>query len=97
MANYTDCAVIDRSFGPYAQSCRGGFDFTVLFEESILTLAPIGFVILISPFRIVHLLQREKKVAPNTLGILKLVSSARGRGSSLFGKIPRDGRYTRLD
>jgi ATP-binding cassette, subfamily C (CFTR/MRP), member 1 len=79
MANYTDCAVIDRSFGPYAQSCRGGFDFTVLFEESILTLAPIGFVILISPFRIVHLLQREKKVVPNALGILKLVSSARGR------------------
>ena len=84
MANYTGCAVIDRSFGPYAQNCRGGFDFTVLFEESILTLAPMGFVFLISPFRIVHLLKREKKVVPNALSTLKLVSSTPGRGSCLF-------------
>lgn len=88
MANYTECAVVDRSFGPYAQSCRGGFDFTVLFEETILTLAPIGLVILISPLRILHLLKREKKVVPNALGVLKLVSSAPGRGPCLFGRIP---------
>ena len=49
MANRTDCAAIDQSFGPHAQKCRGGFDFTVLFEESILTLAPIGLIVLLSP------------------------------------------------
>lgn len=79
MANYSECAVIDRSFGPYALNCRGGFDFTVLFEESILTLAPVGLSILISPFRILHLLKREKKVVPDALGVLKLVSSALGQ------------------
>ncbi|KAH8701351.1 P-loop containing nucleoside triphosphate hydrolase protein [Phaeosphaeriaceae sp. PMI808] len=75
MANYTDCTTIDQSFGPHAQNCRGGFDFTVLFEESILTLAPIGIFILVSPFRLFHLLRREKKVVPNTLSILKLIIS----------------------
>ncbi len=91
MANFTECAVIDRSFGPYAHSCRGGFDLTVLFEESILTLAPIGLIILASPFHIHRLLKKEKKVVPNALGVLKLVSSARGGGPCLFGRIPRDG------
>jgi len=74
MANYTDCTAIDQSFGPHAQNCRGGFDFTVLFEESILTLAPIGFLILLAPFRLIHLLRKEKKVVSNPLSILKLVS-----------------------
>lgn len=38
------CSIeVEDVFGPsVAGSCLGGFDFTLLFEESILTLPPLG-------------------------------------------------------
>jgi hypothetical protein len=34
---------VEDTFGPaVASSCVGGFDFTLLFEESILTVLPLG-------------------------------------------------------
>ncbi|QKX58862.1 uncharacterized protein TRUGW13939_05990 [Talaromyces rugulosus] len=47
----------DSSFGPQVrtQNCRGGLDFTVLFEESMLSLAPAALLLLIAPFRLAHL------------------------------------------
>jgi hypothetical protein len=39
------CSIaVEDVFGPVvASSCLGGFDFTLLFEESILTLVPLGY------------------------------------------------------
>ncbi|GLA41074.1 hypothetical protein AnigIFM63309_008920 [Aspergillus niger] len=34
------CEQIDESWGPWAQSCRGGFDFTLTFEDTILIILP---------------------------------------------------------
>lgn len=40
----TPCSIaIEDTFGPIvARSCLGGFDFTLLFEEAILTILPLG-------------------------------------------------------
>ncbi|CAI7570859.1 unnamed protein product [Penicillium viridicatum] len=58
-----DCSVEEDAFGPIvAPSCLHGFDFTLLFEESILTLAPIGLVCLAASIRIWRLSGVPEKV-----------------------------------
>lgn len=64
---------IDNSFGPSAGDCRGGLDFTLLFEESILTIVPVVLLVIITPFRLWSLLQRPIKVAGTAILPLKLV------------------------
>ena len=71
---FTSCADIDNTFGPYAGNCRGGFDFTLLFEESILTLLPVAIFLIAAPARIYYLLGKQSKVIGSSLLILKLVS-----------------------
>lgn len=72
------CNQQDNSFGPHAGECRGGFDFTLLFEETILTLVPATLSLLVIPPRVWFLLQRRKKVvaAHHCLAIVKLVSQS---------------------
>ncbi|KAF5590002.1 multidrug resistance [Fusarium subglutinans] len=50
----------DDSFGPYAGGCRGGFDFTLLFEESILTIPITALVLLAAPCRVLYLLHKNR-------------------------------------
>ncbi|KAL2024878.1 hypothetical protein VTK56DRAFT_3577 [Thermocarpiscus australiensis] len=67
------CVSLDDSFGPHADDCRGGFDFTLLFEEAILTLLPLGLLLHVIPPRIWFLLKRAKKVAAGKhLDIIKI-------------------------
>ncbi|PYI08532.1 P-loop containing nucleoside triphosphate hydrolase protein [Aspergillus sclerotiicarbonarius CBS 121057] len=43
----------DNSFGPYAgPGCRGGFDFTLQFEEIVMTLVPIAIFLAVASIRI---------------------------------------------
>ncbi|KAF5630704.1 major facilitator family transporter [Fusarium sp. NRRL 25303] len=56
----------DDSFGPYAGGCRGGFDFTLLFEESILTLPITGLVLLAAPCRVLYLLHKNEVKVENS-------------------------------
>ena len=70
----TSCADIDNTFGPHAGYCRGGFDFTLLFEEGILTLLPVAIFLIAAPARIYYLLGKQSKVIGSSLLILKLVS-----------------------
>jgi hypothetical protein len=68
------CSRLDDSFGPHAGDCRGGFDFTLLFEEAILTIVPLGLLLIVLPPRIWYLLKREKKVlAANRSVTIKIV------------------------
>lgn len=70
------CASVeDRTFGPWAQQCRGAFDFTLLFEESILTLVPLCIMILLAPFRIAYLFKKKRKVEDTPLVHMKIVSA----------------------
>ncbi|KAL9565119.1 hypothetical protein ACKAV7_010764 [Fusarium commune] len=56
----------DDSFGPYAGDCRGGFDFTLLFEESILTIPITVLVLLAAPCRVLYLLHKNKVKVENS-------------------------------
>ena len=68
------CPLLDDSFGPYAEYCRGGFDFTLLFQESILSILPLVLLLGIAPLRIVYLIRRSIKVGKSVLLPTKLVS-----------------------
>lgn len=65
--------LIDKSFGPFAGACRGGFDFTLLFEETILTIPLSATFLLLLPFRLWLLYKNEKKVVRSPLQAYKLV------------------------
>lgn len=67
------CTLVDDTFGPYAHGCRGGFDFTLLFEEAILSILPLALLLIIIPFRISYLVRRTIKVNRSLLLPTKLV------------------------
>ncbi|AEO61238.1 ABC transporter [Thermothelomyces thermophilus ATCC 42464] len=56
------CVRVDDSFGPHAGDCRGGFDFTLLFEETILRLAPAGLLLIALPLRVWYLSKLSRKL-----------------------------------
>jgi len=68
------CSVVDDSFGPHAGNCRGGFDFTLLFEETILTIVPLACLFFASSLRLVYLSRQRIKLYPSPLFYVKLVS-----------------------
>ncbi|KAF5682935.1 major facilitator family transporter [Fusarium denticulatum] len=66
----------DDWFGPYAGDCRGGFDFTLLFEESILTIPITVLVLLTAPCRVIYLLHKNKVKVENSRWLYcKIVTS----------------------
>ena len=67
------CAAVDNTFGPHAGACRGGFDFTLLFEETVLSILPLALTLLAIPLRVTYLLRRDVKVKRSPLLPLKLV------------------------
>ncbi|KGO43424.1 ABC transporter, integral membrane type 1 [Penicillium expansum] len=53
----------DNSFGPIVRpSCRGGFDFTLLFENAILTILPCSLIIVLGLGRLFNLRNSPRKV-----------------------------------
>ena len=67
------CILIDNSFGPWAGQCRGGFDFTLLFEEVILAAPLLSVFLLVSPFRLNQLRMESVKTIASPLKIYKTV------------------------
>ncbi|KAM0416170.1 hypothetical protein ACHAPD_005085 [Fusarium lateritium] len=72
--NSTNCAAsVDASFGPFVPpECRHGFDFTLIFEQSILVLLPASLLLVIAPFRIFRLRNAQVKVTGHRLRSVKL-------------------------
>ncbi|KAF2186291.1 canalicular multispecific organic anion transporter 1 [Zopfia rhizophila CBS 207.26] len=69
------CASFDDTFGPWAgEHCRGGFDFTLLFEETILSILPLALILCIAPFRIFYLWRKRTKVSRSLLLPAKLIA-----------------------
>ncbi|CAG9989646.1 unnamed protein product [Clonostachys byssicola] len=62
----SSCALVDDTFGPHAGDCRGGFDLTLLFEESILIVPLCCLLLLAAPIRVAYLLRK---------GVLKVEKS----------------------
>jgi ATP-binding cassette, subfamily C (CFTR/MRP), member 1 len=71
-----ECTVQDDSaFGPIvALACRNGFDFTLVFEQSILTLLPSVVYLVVCLPRIRYLWIENAKSLPNHALLWKLVS-----------------------
>lgn len=82
MATPESCKQVDDTFGPYAEGCRGGFDFTLLFEESILSILPLALLLIVVPFRISYLFRRTIKVDPSSWLASKLVGGPTQRCTS---------------
>ncbi|KAI8938151.1 hypothetical protein NX059_005817 [Plenodomus lindquistii] len=73
--NSRGCASMDDTFGPWAgPNCRGGFDFTLLFTESFLSIAPLALVLCVAPIRILYLLKKPTKVTRSSLLYTKLIA-----------------------
>lgn len=62
----------DNSFGPHLASL---FDFTLTFEQTILTLLPGGIFLLALPLRLRALLRLQKCVASRQLLATKMVGN----------------------
>ncbi|KAL3460707.1 P-loop containing nucleoside triphosphate hydrolase protein [Aspergillus heterothallicus] len=65
------CQQADTFFYPVPPSCRGGFDFSLLFEEVVLGGVPLAIIVLILPWRIWYLFQKPRKVVPSTFEYVK--------------------------
>ncbi|TDZ58384.1 ABC transporter atnG [Colletotrichum trifolii] len=67
---------VDTSFGPWAgQLCRGGFDFTLLFEEAILAILLHAIFLLILTVRALRLARSDVKVVASIHRPLKACAS----------------------
>ncbi|OHE98019.1 ABC transporter [Colletotrichum orchidophilum] len=58
----------DDSLGPWAgELCRGGFDFTLLFEEAVLAVPLQSLLLLLLPTCALRLARSDVKVVPSSL------------------------------
>lgn len=72
------CRDLDNTMRVGTGFCRGGFDFSLLFEETILEVLPVSLVLIVIPSRLWHLAQRRRKVRWSLLLLLKTVSKHDG-------------------
>lgn len=64
--------VFDNDFGP--QVSDNGFDFTLLFEQSILSILPSSLLLLAFPVRLIQLYRKSITTRNGSLLTVKLVS-----------------------
>jgi ATP-binding cassette, subfamily C (CFTR/MRP), member 1 len=67
---------VENAFGPTVQDCRGGFDFTVFFEQLFLSILPSATLLLLVPFRVYRLYRSAPKARGGSILRLKIVSGA---------------------
>ena len=64
----------DQAFGPIvAVECRQGFDFTLYFEQSILSIVPSVILLALFPIRFYKLYRSSVKTVPDSLHGVKAV------------------------
>jgi ATP-binding cassette subfamily C (CFTR/MRP) protein 1 len=63
----------DDTFGPGVQGCRDNFDFTLLFEQSVMSIGPSILFLLFFSIRIWQLYRQDAKVLSSLLSWMKLV------------------------
>lgn len=63
----------DDSFGPIVKGCRSDFDFTLLFEQTILSIGPAVLLLLFTPLRLVTLLRYRTKTRFSRFRSIKTV------------------------
>lgn len=96
----TLCApTADAAFGPVVDAaCRDGFDFTLVFEQSIFVLLPAAMLILMAPLRLLQLRKSPIKVADQASRMIKLVSCfnapAKASKQKLIASLPSPLLYS---
>ncbi|KAM0306073.1 hypothetical protein ACHAO8_010900 [Botrytis cinerea] len=65
----------DDTFGPAVTSCARTFDFTLFFEQAILSLVPSTIFLLISPLRIWRLRISSQKTMSSWMSIAKPITA----------------------
>lgn len=66
---------MDDVFGPAVDECARTFDFTLLFEETILSILPSAVFLILGTIRIATLFTRKSRVGGVILRTIKLVWS----------------------
>ena len=64
----------ETDFGP---SASGRFDFTVLFENVVLSIVPSALFLILVPQRLLWLKREPRKIVENSRLLIKLVSAPR--------------------
>ncbi|PMD49040.1 ABC transporter-like protein [Hyaloscypha variabilis F] len=71
--NNSSTPVLDNNFGPFIQfPGRVTFDFTLLFEETILSILPSALFLIVIPPRILRLWRTPRKVTGSYLQTIKI-------------------------
>ncbi|KAE8374500.1 P-loop containing nucleoside triphosphate hydrolase protein [Aspergillus bertholletiae] len=70
------CQQEDNSFQIPVRSCRDGFDFSLLFEETILGILPLGVILPIAAYRLYNRFRQQRKVVTSWLLWAKLITWA---------------------
>lgn len=65
----------DDVFGPAVNGCRGNFDFTLFFEQTVLSIGPSALLLLFAPPRIVRLLRASVKTLSNPIRATKALTA----------------------
>ncbi|RFN49501.1 canalicular multispecific organic anion transporter 2 [Fusarium flagelliforme] len=78
MGDYNATACGDGLFGPsvWTEGCRGGFDFTLSFQESILSIAPSAVFLAVAGPRAYYLFKSPDKAKRHATYTPKLITSA---------------------
>lgn len=72
-----DCPTsADAAFGPRVAPCRRQFDFTLLFEDCLFSIAPSIIFFLLAIFRLKVLNKKRRRVRTGYLHRLKIVRSS---------------------
>jgi hypothetical protein len=68
------CSIVwDQLFGPVVNPCRRPFDFTVLFEEAILSILPGGLFSVLAAVNILRKWNQESLCSKEKIFLAKLV------------------------
>ncbi|KAL6360528.1 hypothetical protein LRP88_06234 [Fusarium phalaenopsidis] len=78
MESYNSTACQDGFLGPsvWTKGCRGGFDFTLSFQESIMSIIPSALFLLLAGPRAAYLLRSPDKAKRHATYTPKLITSA---------------------
>lgn len=80
-----DCSrFVDDALGPVVDPCARTFDFTLHFEETVLSIVPSAIFLILSFLRVTKLACKKRIVAESWLMSVKLVSLSTDRGLNFF-------------
>lgn len=88
--DFANC-VDDSAFGPIVKGCRGDFDFTLKFENIILSMLPSAVFIALSVPRVIFLARRPSIAGGAILQYTKIVGFPQARNTKPLKDATTDG------